>query len=114
MWKNSPRSKLPKKGPEYFVNGRRISYGPDWYDIANRTRKRDNYTCQVCGKRRKGSLRKKALHVHHITPLRAFGGDYEAANHPDNLVTLCKSCHKKVESGSTPLQLALPLLATPR
>ena len=45
---------------------------------------RDRHRCQTpgCG-------RTRFLEVHHLTP-RNQGGD----NHPDNLVTLCGSCHR--------------------
>jgi hypothetical protein len=43
-------------------------------------RKRDNYTCQKCGK--------KGIHVHHI--------DYNKQNcKEDNLITLCMKCNVK-------------------
>jgi len=50
---------------------------------------RDGRRCQNCGEN--GS----DLHVHHIEP-RAEAG--EAADHPENLVALCGSCHGKLES----------------
>ena len=47
---------------------------------------RDNYTCQLCGKKK---LEGHNLHVHHID------GDYEY-NKINNLVVLCCRCHRKV------------------
>lgn len=78
-----------------WKGGKPIDYGPDWLKISAQVRKRDNQTCKVCGKT-KGEVG-KSLDVHHIKPLRSFDGDYETANHPDNLITLCASCHKKEE-----------------
>ena len=50
-------------------------------------RKRDNYTCQLCGKIQEEDDRK--LDVHHI--------DYIKENlDPVNLVSLCRSCNVKV------------------
>ena len=47
-------------------------------------RKRDNYTCQMCGIT-ENKLNKK-LHTHHI--------DYDPKNNRlDNLITLCTTCH---------------------
>ncbi|MFJ8041197.1 HNH endonuclease [Kitasatospora sp. NPDC096147] len=43
---------------------------------------RDRFTCQLCGSR-------SELEVDHKTPV-AQGGTWEL----DNLVTLCRSCHK--------------------
>jgi DEAD/DEAH box helicase domain-containing protein len=45
------------------------------------------------------------LHVHHIRPFREFGyipgqnENYRDANQPDNLITLCPSCHRQAEAG---------------
>jgi len=44
--------------------------------------------CQICG-----DVRPRSLEEHHILPRRFGGGDYE-----DNLVTLCASCHRALES----------------
>ena len=45
---------------------------------------RDNHTCQCC----KGKSKDKILNVHHIES-RKTGG-----NAPNNLITLCETCHK--------------------
>ena len=50
---------------------------------------RDNHTCQCCH----GKSRDEILNVHHIES-RQTGGDA-----PDNLITLCESCHKGYHSG---------------
>ncbi|ADI00319.1 RNA-guided endonuclease IscB [Salisediminibacterium selenitireducens] len=47
---------------------------------------RDNHRCQHC----KGKSKDKILNVHHIES-RKTGGDS-----PDNLLTLCETCHKKI------------------
>lgn len=56
-----------------------------WYRIATWARQD---TCQMCGDERDG----RVLDVHHIVPVSAGG-----TNHPDNLITLCISCHRKAE-----------------
>lgn len=48
-------------------------------------RKRDNYTCQMCGGK------EGVLECHHIIPRRLGGTDK-----PENQILLCKKCHKKV------------------
>ena len=46
---------------------------------------RDKYTCQLCGAKPED---RRELHLHHI--------DYNKKNcDPDNLITLCHSCHSK-------------------
>lgn len=65
-----------------------ISYQPypnNWTrTLKGNIRKRDNYTCQICSKLQGD----KTYAVHHI--------DYNKNNcNPDNLITLCNSCHTK-------------------
>jgi DEAD/DEAH box helicase domain-containing protein len=67
-------------------------YGPGWSRLRDQIRARDKYTCQVCGAVENG----RQHHVHHKTPFRAFASALDA-NRPENLTTLCASCHHKVE-----------------
>jgi DEAD/DEAH box helicase domain-containing protein len=67
-------------------------YGPNWQKIREAVRKRDQFTCQVCG-----AVEANRQHdVHHKTPFRAFIS-IEEANRLENLTTLCRTCHQKVE-----------------
>lgn len=69
-------------------------YGPDWAKVRAAILERDGYNCQDDGHRRAGgSHPTDKLVVHHRKPLREFGGDYNAANIPENLITLCTLCH---------------------
>lgn len=54
---------------------------------------RDNHTCQYC----KGKSKDKILNVHHIES-RKTGG-----NAPNNLITLCKTCHDNYHKGKISL-----------
>lgn len=56
-------------------------YGFDWTELLKHSiRTRDCFTCQICGK--------NGFVVHHI--------DYNKKNcNPENLITLCRSCHTK-------------------
>ena len=54
---------------------------------------RDGHTCQHCGKSN------TVLNVHHIES-RQTGGD-----RPDNLITLCESCHKAYHKGKIELKI---------
>ncbi len=62
------------------------NYPQEWsVPLRREIRERDNYTCQLCGKRQ-GS---RALHVHHI--------DYKKKNcDPQNLITLCAKDNVRV------------------
>lgn len=57
-------------------------YSTDWTETLKKSiRQRDKYTCQICSK-------EPAIICHHI--------DYNKKNcNPDNLITLCHSCHNK-------------------
>jgi formylmethanofuran dehydrogenase subunit E len=53
-------------------------------ELKEAIRQRDNFTCAICGEY-------PAFDVHHI--------DYDKQNcEPENLITLCKSCHAKTNS----------------
>lgn len=56
---------------------------------------RDKHTCQHC----KGRSKDNILNVHHIES-RKVGG-----NAPNNLITLCETCHKKYHKGEIQLKL---------
>lgn len=69
-------------------------YGSNWKRMRDKTRERDNNTCQVCGYEwEEGEMK---LDVHHIIPLKKFEKP-EKANTLDNLITLCRECHNEWE-----------------
>ena len=68
-------------------------YGPSWPRQRDLARARDGFRCQVCGTP-EGS---KQHHVHHKIPFKLFE-TAEQANQLANLITLCNSCHRKVET----------------
>lgn len=55
---------------------------------------RDNHTCQHCH----GKSKNKILNVHHLES-RKTGGDA-----PNNLITLCETCHKAYHAGNINLK----------
>lgn len=76
-------------------------YGPGWPSARDAARTRDGHICRQCGAVERED---RAHHVHHIRPFREFGyvpgenrNDREA-NHIDNLITLCPTCHHRAES----------------
>jgi DEAD/DEAH box helicase domain-containing protein len=85
---------------EGLINTARGDRGPNWDAQRNLARDRDAHRCRHCG----APERPNRTHdVHHIEPFRTFGyvrGKNEAyleANRLENLVTLCPSCHSRVE-----------------
>ena len=86
MSKNHPGSKLHRA-----LNSRQ------WALSKRATHTRDNWLCILCGKRGR-------LECHHIIRLAEGGDPYD----PDNLESLCRSCHIKTHqiSRETPEELA--------
>ena len=76
-------------------------YGEYWQEIAKHIRERDSFKCKSCGVSQNHHIQShdRKLDVHHIEPLSDFES-IERANRDENLVTLCRSCHRKVEHGS--------------
>ncbi len=75
-------------------------YGPDWPAQRAAALARDGYRCRHCGaSEREGH----PLEVHHLVPFAAFGyvpgknDFYRLANRLENLITLCPTCHRRVE-----------------
>ena len=68
------------------------NYGPDWAQIRAAVRERDSFTCQVCGVVEDG----RQHDVHHKIPFRNFA-ERDDANRLENLVTLCRTCHRQAE-----------------
>lgn len=61
------------------------NYFPENRVFVKAVMNRDNYTCQICGK--KGG----ELSAHHIN---GFNWDAENRFNPDNGITLCETCHR--------------------
>lgn len=77
-----------KNGVSYSYEGRLSLQCIDW---KKKVYKKDNYTCQCCGKRN-GQGKKVTLNAHHIFNWN----DYEDLRYDiENGITLCKECHQK-------------------
>jgi len=84
-----------------------IFHGPNWLEQREKARTRDGFKCQHCGIHEDHYARE--LDVHHIIPFRDFGIErYIEANRLSNLITFCRSCHRKAEEGSIAFQIPLP------
>lgn len=85
-----------------------IGRGPNWDQQSQLARIRDDHRCQHCGMEEKENRR--SLDVHHIIPFKKFGyipgknDNYLLANHESNLICLCRSCHRRAETGKIPLR----------
>ena len=70
----------------------------DSWNIREYVLHRDNHTCQACN----GKSKDPILETHHIIS-RQIGGDA-----PDNLLTVCHTCHEKVSKGKLQLDVKIP------
>lgn len=77
-----------------------LAYGDGWWAVRRDTRERDGHSCQICGADADELGREPD--VHHIVRVREFD-DPGDAHRLDNVVTLCRSCHRRVEDGSLEL-----------
>lgn len=65
-----------------------------WLDCRKEVLRRDLYTCAHCHSR--------ANEVHHVIELNPDNiNDTSITLNPDNLLSLCSSCHAKITKGST-------------
>ena len=74
--------------------GGKAKYGGRWWTVRRAALARDDNRCQQCGKTAQ-ELGKRP-DVHHLTPVREFE-DPQRAHTLDNVITLCRSCHRHVE-----------------
>ena len=77
------------------ISGREYQEGEKlgFWNIREYVLFRDGHTCQCC----KGKSKDEILNVHHIES-RKTGGDA-----PNNLITLCETCHKRYHRGEISL-----------
>lgn len=83
-----------------WIDGVVREYGERWDSIREEIIERDGEKCLFCGVERDThkNFYGRDLSVHHIEPLRDFDST-EEANRRENLITVCSSCHNKVEEG---------------
>ena len=85
--------------------------GSMWHVKREKCLERDNYSCKICGITQSEHLKENnmGLDVHHIEPRRKFYKDsnrsIDEANKMENLVTLCREHHNKVEYGKMEVEL---------
>lgn len=84
--------------------GKEYQEGPQlgFWNVREYVLFRDGHTCQCC----KGKSNDHRLNVHHLES-RKTGGDA-----PDNLITLCETCHKGYHAGAVKLPKDIKKKAT--
>jgi 5-methylcytosine-specific restriction endonuclease McrA len=85
--------------PKWVERDTKRYYG-SWDTTRESALERDNYRCQSCGATAEEHKEtySNGLDVHHHRKISSFE-DAENANSLDNLLTLCRVCHKKYERG---------------
>lgn len=81
--------KKPDISGKEYQEGEQLGFG----NVREYVLARDQHTCQCC----KGKSKDHILNVHHIESRRTGG------NSPNNLITLCETCHKGYHNGSVRL-----------
>lgn len=92
------RAKVARLAPKTpLVEDENFDTITDYWDMKNvpdkireEVLKRDMHECQIC-------RNKENLDIHHIVKIRHGG-----TNQPENLITLCSSCHRHIETGNVP------------
>lgn len=66
-----------------------------WQSVRERVLDRDGHACRFCGMSNEEHKEEheQGLHAHHVLPRKDGGED-----HPGNLITVCTSCHRTIES----------------
>ncbi|MBE2238995.1 MAG: DEAD/DEAH box helicase [Caldilineaceae bacterium] len=76
-------------------------YGPNWQAQRAMVRARDHYRCSACGAAEPPG---REHDVHHKIPFRTYGyvpglnDFYLMANRLENLMLLCRACHRRLET----------------
>jgi hypothetical protein len=96
------RREMPGKRKFFLTGTKEEVYSDDcdeflrrrlWNKVKITILRRDQFTCQDCGRSYKdiarGKNKRSGLEVHHIIP-RSLGG----TDHPGNLKTVCMECHR--------------------
>lgn len=80
-------------------NRRSIKYGQSWSTpLKRKVLLRDDYRCQACFSS-ENKLGQKP-DIHHIKPVKHWNveREHEEMNSPENLICLCRSCHRRFQS----------------
>ena len=88
--------KTQNDGNPMWSGGVEVGYTGTWSKVRRQALERDNHTCQSCGATRDELGQEPD--VHHIVTIKEYD-DPEQAHRLDNVICLCRSCHRKVEVG---------------
>lgn len=72
-----------------------IYYGESWPRMRSKVQERDGNKCQLCGDSEEEIG--QTPDTHHIVPVRSFD-EYENAHTMENMVQVCRGCHRTLET----------------
>ena len=75
----------------------RFYKGTNWQQLRDTIMKRDGYLCQDCKARGKITPAEEVHHIIELTPNNI--NDASITLNPDNLVSLCRECHRQRHTG---------------
>ena len=104
----APEPKTRHYNPDARTDAQRFRSTKAWQLKAEEIKYRDKHLCRLC--LFNGTINYKELSVHHITPI-VEAKDKRLDN--DNLITLCKDCHGKVEGDDQYTDLLRRLAISP-
>lgn len=90
--RRAPFARVGRLIPRQFMTKPRTRTGPDAF-TRSLVLQRDGGRCVICGGR--------GAEIHHRQPRGAGGSSSPAINSAANLLTLCRRCHREVESWRT-------------
>jgi hypothetical protein len=103
-WRTALQAADPDYLEDYYQsNTETIPFGSNWPQMREKIIARDNESCLRCGMTRETHRDQfgRDLPVHHRIPRRRFYNDpdlsVEESNVPNNLLTLCIPCHRRLE-----------------
>lgn len=92
--KNIPKQEHPNYKGGLTPERQSFYSSEEWSKAVKIIWHRDNATCQKCGKHHNTEKNRGNFHIHHIVSFM----NRELRSNPDNLVLLCKECHRWVHS----------------
>lgn len=93
-WKGKNGSLHPSFKGGLTPERQQVYSSNEWINSVKEVWKRDNAFCQKCGKNHNEEQNRGNFHIHHIVSFMVR----ELRTEVDNLVLLCKECHKFVHS----------------
>lgn len=75
--------------------------------LKEKIRRRDNHTCQECGKKWIEGTRRLDVHHKSCIPSQTDAMVYKNNKNPDDLITLCHKCHLNIKAHRANMSMAM-------